>query len=88
MDVPRRSCSKPVATMCFLVDGEAARVAPGLLSEADGFAGKIDKGVAALVMDSVTDKADSIGITGARGCWAYKRLSVWHVRSWSKEQGL
>ena len=39
-------------------------------------------------MDGMTDKAESIGITGARGCWAYKRLSVWRVKSWSKEQGL
>ena len=65
MDVPRRSCSKLVATMCFLADGEPARLGPGLLSEADGFAGKIDEGVAVLVMDRVTDKAESLGITGA-----------------------
>ena len=75
-------------TMCFLADGEAARVAPGLLSEADGFAGKIDEEVAAQVTDGITDKAVSIGITGARGRWADKRLSVWRVRSWSKEQGV
>ena len=88
MDVPRQSCSKLVATMCFLADGEVARLAVGLLSEADGVAGKIDEGVAVLVTDGVMDKTDSIGITGARSCWVNKRFSVGHIRLWSKEHGL
>ena len=87
-DVPRRSCSNLVATMCFLADGEAARLAAGLLSEADGVAGKIDEGVAALVTDGVVDETELIGITGARDHWANKQFSVGHVRSWSKEHGL
>ena len=79
----------------FLVDGEVARVAPGLLLEADGFAGKLDKGVAALVMDGVTDMADSIGIIRVRslGIEAALRLAcqvmvegTWSVRhSWYED---
>ena len=95
MDIPRRSCSKLVTTMCFLADGEAARGAAGLLLEADGllsevdsFTGKIDEGIAALVMNSMIDVSDSIGIMGVRGHWVYKHSSVWHVRSWSKEHGV
>ena len=88
MDVPRQSCSKLVTTMCFLADREVARLAAGLLSEADGVTGKINEGVAALVTDGVTDETESIGTTGVRSCWANKRFSVGHVRSWSKEHGL
>ena len=87
-DIPRQSCSKLVATMCFLAVSGVTRGAAGLFSEANICSGKIDEGVAALVMDSVTDKSDSIGITGVSGCWANKQLSVGHVRSWSKEHGV
>ena len=72
----------------FLSAGEVTGGVAGHLSEVDGFTSKIDKGVAALFREVVTDNSDSTGSTGASFHWVDKQLSVgWRVRSWSRVQG-